>query len=63
MKARFSYFEARYQYGLFLKRSGKGKEAHQVFTDMVDEAPHLSSRERRDSRTWIVQARGELKDS
>jgi len=60
MKARFSYFEARLQYGLFLKRSGREQDARQVFLDMVDEAPHLSSRERRDSRAWINQAKAEL---
>ena len=60
MKSRFSSFEARLQYGLFLKRSGREEEARQIFMDMVDEAPHLSSRERRDSRAWIVQARAEL---
>lgn len=60
MKARFSYFEARLQYGFFLKRAGRGQEAREVFMDMVDEAPHLSSRERRDSRAWIAQARSEL---
>jgi len=60
MKGRFGHFEARLQYGLFLKRTGREQEARQVFLDMVDEAPHLSSRERRDSRTWIGQARSEL---
>lgn len=62
MKARFSYFEARLQYGLFLKRAGREKDARQVFLDMVDEAPHLSPRERRDSRAWIAQARTALKE-
>ena len=61
MKARFSYFEARYQYGLFLQRAGRKEEARQTFADIVDEAPHLSSRERRDSHTWIRQAKDELK--
>jgi len=60
MKGRFSHFEARLQYGLFLKRTGREQEARQVFLDIVNEAPHLSSRERRDSRTWIGQARNEL---
>jgi hypothetical protein len=63
MKGRFSQFEARLHYGLFLKRTGREQEAKQVFSDMVDEAPHLSSRERRDSRAWIGQARNELKES
>jgi hypothetical protein len=62
MKGRFSHFEARLQNGLFLKRVGRAGDARQVFSDMIDEAPHLSSRERRDSRAWIGQARNELQN-
>lgn len=62
MKAKFSNFEARYQYGLFLRRAGRIQEARTVFSEIVDEAPHLSTRERRDSRPWIAQAKGALKE-
>jgi hypothetical protein len=61
MKALFADFEARYQYGLFLRGSGREKEARLVFEDITGEASHLSSRERRDNRSWIVKAREELK--
>lgn len=61
MKARFADFEARYQYGLFLRGAGREKDARLVFEDIAGEAPHLSSRERRDNRAWIVKAREELK--
>jgi hypothetical protein len=61
MKARFADFEARYQYGLFLRRTGREKEARLVFEDITGEAPHLSSRERRDNRAWIARAKEELK--
>ena len=61
MKARFSYFESRYQYGLFLQRASREQEARIVFTEIVEEAPHLSVRERRDSRSWIFQAKEKLK--
>ena len=61
MKARFADFEARYQYGLFLRGSGREKEARLVFEDITGEASHLSSRERRDNRAWIVRAKEELK--
>jgi len=60
MKARFSAFEARYQYGLFLQRSGRADEARHIFRDMTEEAPHLSARERRSNRAWILKAREEL---
>jgi hypothetical protein len=61
MKARYSYFEPRYQYGLFLQRASREEEARLVFKEIVEEAPHLSSREKRDSRAWIVQAKEKLK--
>ncbi len=63
MKSRFSAFEARYQYGLFLQRSGRVDEARQIFRDMTEEAPHLSTRERRFNRAWILKAKEELKSS
>ncbi len=63
MKARFADFEARYQYGLFLRDLARGKEARLVFEDITGEASHLSSRERRDNRAWITKAREELKKS
>jgi hypothetical protein len=61
MKGRFADFEARYQYGLFLQREGREQEAFEVLDDIVREAPHLSPRERRSSRTWILKAKEELK--
>jgi hypothetical protein len=60
MKGRFADFEARYQYGLFLRAVGREKEARLVFGDIADEAPHLSSRERRSNRSWIGKAKEEL---
>ena len=59
LKMRFSAFEARYQYGLFLKRMGRTDEARQIFRDMTEEAPHLSARERRSNRAWILKAKEE----
>jgi hypothetical protein len=60
MKTRFSAFEARYQYGLFLLRAGRSEEARNIFRDIADEAPHLSARERRFNRPWILKAKEEL---
>jgi hypothetical protein len=60
MKARYSYFEARYEYGLFLLREGRQDEARQLFRDMTEEAPQLSARERRSNRAWILKAKEEL---
>jgi hypothetical protein len=60
MKSRYSAFEARYQYGLFLQRAGRADEARHIFKDMTEEAPHLSARERRSNRAWILKAKEEL---
>ena len=61
MKGRFADFEARYQYGLFLQRAGRDEEAQVLLEDIVKEAQHLSSRERRSNQTWIQKSREELK--
>jgi len=60
MKARFSNFEARYQYGMFLRRAGRDGEAKTTFVTMLEEAPHLSRRERRYSSSWFAYAKDEL---
>jgi hypothetical protein len=61
MKARFSNFESRYQYGLFLQRAGRPEEARQLFGQIADEATHLSSQEKSYNRTWIGMAKDELR--
>lgn len=61
MNSRFAYFEARYQYALFLSRNGRKEEAVQLLDDMVAESTQLSSRERRFNGLWISQAREELR--
>lgn len=61
MKARFSNFEARYQYGLFLIRDNRPGEARQLFKTIAEEEQQLSSRERKHNRTFISLAKEELK--
>lgn len=61
MNVRFSNFESRYQYGLFLLRMGRDDEAKQLFKELLGEASHLSSRERRGNQVWFNQAKEELK--
>lgn len=61
MKSRFSYFEPRYQYGLFLMRANREEEARSIFREMLDEAPHLSSWERKNNRRWFNNAKAELR--
>lgn len=61
MNVRYSHFEARYQYGLFLHRGHQQQEARTIFTALIDESTHLSSRERNANRVWINKAKEALK--
>jgi len=61
MKGRYSYFEPRYEYGLFLTRAGRDNDAYQIFTDMLNEQPHLSPMERKSNRVWFAKAKDELR--
>jgi hypothetical protein len=61
MKGRFSYFEQRYQYGLFLMRIGRDEDAHTIFTDMLNEEPQLGAIEKKSNRVWLSKAKDELK--
>lgn len=61
MRSRFSAFESRYHYGLFLLQADRVDEARTVFEEMLDEEKHLSHREKRYHRTWFFKSKEELK--
>lgn len=61
MKGRFSNYEARYHYGLFLKKSGRDEDAKKTFMEMLDEHAHLGPNEKRNNRQWFNHAKEELK--
>lgn len=61
MKGRFSAFEPRYHYGLFLLDTDRKEEARNLFAEVLHEEKHLSSRERRFHRQWFTKSREELK--
>ncbi len=61
MKGKYSFFDARYQYGIFLMHKSRLKEAQKIFTDIVNEFSYLSSFEKRNNRTWYNWAKQELK--
>lgn len=61
MKGKYSYFEARYQYGMFLLDKNRVNEAQKIFTDIVSEFSYLSSFEKRNNRIWFNCAKQELK--
>jgi len=61
MKGRYSYFEPRYEYGMFLIRASRDDDAWQIFTDMLNEQSQLSPVERKSNKVWFAKAKDELK--
>ena len=61
MKAKYGYFEARYQYGLFLLDKNRINEARNIFADITNEFPYLTSFEKRNNRSWFNNAKQQLK--
>lgn len=61
MSARFSNFEARYQFGQFLLRNHRDEEALSIYRSMTEEASQLSPREKSAYRQWISLAKESLK--
>ncbi|MDI9364346.1 MAG: PLDc N-terminal domain-containing protein [Flavobacterium sp.] len=59
---RFSGYESRYQYGMFLLQMNRPNEAKEQFTTLLNEAKQLSSREKRDHREWFALAKVALKN-
>jgi len=60
MKSKFSNYEARYQFAMFLARANRLDEAYQLLTDMVNESSHLTPRERNINRKWLQLTKIEL---
>jgi hypothetical protein len=63
MQSRFSFYEQRYQYGLFLIRKNRTGEAKNLFENILEESSHLSSRERRAANPYFRLVREELKQN
>ena len=61
MNGKFSHYEGRYYYALFLLKQDRPEEAHQLLSDIVVESKHLSARERRYYRNWLMKSKEELK--
>lgn len=61
MNGKFSHYEGRYAYALFLIKEQRQEEAYQLLSDIVAESKHLSPYERRNYRGWIMKAKEELK--
>jgi len=61
MGGRFSNFEARYQYGMFLGRNNRQNEARQLFEVLAEEGDHLTPMEKKANRQWISSSRDMLR--
>jgi hypothetical protein len=57
IQGRFSNFEARYEYGMFLLRAGRKEEAQDVLSLILEEVPHLSQVEKRHYGLWLSKTR------
>lgn len=62
LKGRFSNYEARYQYGIFLMRQMRIEEAKTIFIEMLDESSHLNAAEKRNNRNWFNLSKDALKN-
>lgn len=61
MQSRFSFYEPRYEYGLFLLRANRKDEAKDLYESMLAENSQLSPRERRSAAPYLKLVREELK--
>jgi hypothetical protein len=61
LNTRFSNFEARYEYGMFLISYNHAEEGKKLLSGLLDEMTHLTSMERRNNSIWFAKAREALK--
>ncbi|HKO81149.1 MAG TPA: PLDc N-terminal domain-containing protein [Chitinophagaceae bacterium] len=61
LNSRFSNFEARYEYGMFLIQSNHEQEGKKLLSDLLTEMSHLTSIEKRSNHLWFAKAREALK--
>ncbi len=61
MQSRFSFYEPRYEYGLFLIGHNRKKEAKDLYESMLAENSQLSPRERRSAAPFLRLVKEELK--
>jgi hypothetical protein len=61
LKGRFSNFEARYYYVLFLQMNDRHQEAKQLLQQVTEEIPQLSGVERKYNRNWLNLSKEMLK--
>jgi hypothetical protein len=60
MRGKYSNFEGRFNYGQFLSRANRTVEAREIYSEILEEASHMSSGESRNSREWFRKTKEEL---
>jgi hypothetical protein len=56
----YSGAEARYWYGMFLKRTGKQQQAREVFEQLLKDAQLATAHYRKTQKTWLDKAKREV---
>lgn len=62
LNLRFSNYEARYRYGLFLLSAGRKEEAVRILQGVTDEAQHMTRSEKGSAISWMQKTEQALKD-
>jgi hypothetical protein len=60
MEHRFSNYEARYHHGCFLLRLNRMDDAKAIFGEVLDEAAHMTRKEKKVGRGWIKKCQEEF---
>jgi hypothetical protein len=60
IRGKYSYYESRYEYGLFLARNNRLQEAREMFETIIDESRYLNGRERNQYRVWFSKSKEAL---
>ncbi|CAN5431619.1 tetratricopeptide repeat protein [soil metagenome] len=61
MKGRFSNYECRYHFGQYLLRTERYEDSYKIFRDMLSETTHLTSKEKRENRSWFDKSKEAMK--
>lgn len=61
LNSRFSNYECRYHYALFLQRQGRTDEGKKLLNVLVSEWSHIDNSAKKEARNWVQMAREELK--
>ncbi len=61
LNSKFSGFEGRYHYGLFLANNNRINDARSIYAEILQEESYLSGKEKRNNRNWFSLTKEELR--